>query len=287
MQDYNSTMSDYVKSKKFQGLAVRTKCIYLNGIDSLDPFFGGMKLKDITRPKVIEFRDSLYHQPGKCRIAIATLNNILKFAYDRGWVPVNHAARLGDMPPQKEIERWQEDEIDKFLTTAPQHIKDAMMLALYTGQRRSDLVMMRWPDYDGQTIHVVQRKTGVELWIPVHPKLKAHLAVMAKRRKPFNDNRILTNIFGQPWGSDSLRGAFKRHCAKIGLQAKMLHGVRKTTASILGEVGCTVHQIMAITGHQSLKEVQRYTQGAEKRTLAMEAMNKWKEDDDGNDRDAT
>jgi integrase len=273
---YNDAMRSYIRSPQFAKLALRSKSIYLNGIDTLEPHFGAMNLKDITRPSIIAFRDELYNSPGKLKIAVATLNNILKFAYDRGWVPVNHAARLGGMPPSKPIERWQEDELDRFLSTAPVHIRDAMMLALYTGQRRSDLVRMEWPHYDGKTLYVKQRKTGTELWIPVHPKLKAHLDAMLKRpRKPFAMKRMLVNFFGQPWVPDAMRAAFKRHCAKIGLQGKMLHGVRKTTASILGEMGCTALQIMAITGHQSIKEVQRYTQGAEKKKLAQEAMDKW------------
>jgi integrase len=192
----------------------------------------------------------------------------------------NVAMNLRDMPPSKEIERWQEDEIDRFCSTAPFHIRDAMMLALYTGQRRSDLVRMCWSDINEESglLYVKQRKTGVELWIPIHPKLRRHLDGMQKRksvRTVFAQNHILTNHYGMPWVPESLRAAFKRHCAKIGLTGKQLHGVRKTTASILGELGCTALQIMAITGHQSLKEVQRYTVGAEKRRLAEEAMAKW------------
>lgn len=230
-------------------------------------------LRQITRPMVIAMRDKLYDAPGKCREALSTLNNILKLAYDRGWVEQNVAAKVGELPPSKAIERWQQDELDLFLSTAPWHLKNAMMLALYTGQRRSDLVKIRWPDYDGATIHVTQKKTGTELWIPVHPKLKQHLAVMALQ-EPIGDF-MLVNHYDQPWSPDSLRVAIKRHSSKIGLGGRMLHGVRKTTASILGEMGCTALQIMAITGHQSLKEVQRYTAGAEKKKLAQEAMDKW------------
>jgi integrase len=127
-------------------------------------------------------------------------------------------------------------------------------------------------------MHVTQRKTGVELWIPIHPKLRHHLTAMKKRnsvRQPFALNHILTNHHGLPWAPDSLRAAFKRHCHKIGLVGKQLHGVRKTTASILGEMGCTALQIMSITGHQSMKEVERYTRGAEKKTMAKEAMARW------------
>ena len=276
--DYDEALHCYAKSKQFQKLAVNSKRIYMDGIATLADHFTGMKLKEITRPVVIEFRDELYDQPGKCRVAINVLNNILKHAYDRGWVENNVAAGMRDMPPYKQIDRWQEDELDLFLSTAPIHLKDAMMLALYTGQRRSDLVRIEWKDYDGKVIHVIQRKTGVELWIPVHPKLKRHLDGMGMRvsiRKPFALDRILVNFYGLPWAPESLRAAFKRHSAKIGLKGKMLHGVRKTTASILGEMGCTSLQIMSITGHQSMKEVERYTHGAEKKKLALEAMAKW------------
>jgi integrase len=275
MKEYDMATGIYISSIQFKKLSQASRRIYMNGIDTLEPFFGGCMLKDITRPKVIDVRDKLYDSPGKCRVAMSVLNNILKYAYDRGWVENNVAARLGDMPPTKEIERWSEAEMDRFLSTAPTHVRDAMMLALYTGQRRSDLIKMEWSDYDGQIIHVVQRKTGVELFIPVHPKLQRHLERMTLRRRHDRAGRMLLNLYGQPWAGESLRAAVKRHSAKIGLQGKMLHGVRKTTASILGEIGCTALQIMSITGHQSLKEVQRYTAGAEKRILAQEAMDKW------------
>jgi integrase len=87
--------------------------------------------------------------------------------------------------------------------------------------------------------------------------------------------RILLNSYGDPWPPDSLRCAFKRRCAKIGITNRTIHGIRKTTASILAEMGCTTLQIMAITGHQTMKEVVRYTVEAEKKKMAMEAMDKW------------
>jgi integrase len=223
-------------------------------------------------------RDQLYDQPGKCRVAVTTLNNILKHVYDKGWIDHNPAAQLGDMPPSKEIDRWEEDEIDRFCQDVPFYVRDAMMLALYTGQRRSDLVRMQWSDIEDELLYVKQRKTGVELWIPIHPKLARHFAGMKKRnsvRQPFAQNHILTNHHGLPWAPDSLRSAFKRHCLRLGLLGKQLHGVRKTTASILGEMGCTALQIMSITGHQSMKEVERYTRGAEKKIMAKEAMSRW------------
>jgi integrase len=61
--------------------------------------------------------------------------------------------------------------------------------------------------------------------------------------------------------------------AKAGI-AKGLgpHGLRKATARRLAEAGCTPHQIAAMTGHQSLKEVERYTRAADQRRLAAAAV---------------
>jgi site-specific recombinase XerD len=40
--------------------------------------------------------------------------------------------------------------------------------------------------------------------------------------------------------------------------------LRKATARRLAEIGCTAHQIAAVTGHASLSEVQRYTKAADR-----------------------
>ena len=37
-----------------------------------------------------------------------------------------------------------------------------------------------------------------------------------------------------------------------------LYGLRKAAALLLVEVGCTVKQVAAISGHETLKEIERY-----------------------------
>jgi putative ABC transport system substrate-binding protein len=56
------------------------------------------------------------------------------------------------------------------------------------------------------------------------------------------------------------------------------HGLRKATARRLAELGCSTHQIAAITGHATLSEVQRYTKAADRKRLAQEAMKRLIED---------
>jgi len=50
------------------------------------------------------------------------------------------------------------------------------------------------------------------------------------------------------------------------------HGLRKAAARRLAEAGCSSKEIAAITGHKSLKEVERYTHAADQERLAVAAV---------------
>jgi len=51
------------------------------------------------------------------------------------------------------------------------------------------------------------------------------------------------------------------------------HGLRKTAARRLAEIGCSEKQIAAVTGHTILKEIARYTGAANQERLAADAIN--------------
>ena len=50
------------------------------------------------------------------------------------------------------------------------------------------------------------------------------------------------------------------------------HGLRKAHARRAAESGCTPHQIAAMTGHETLKEIERYTKAADRKKMAKVAM---------------
>ena len=79
---------------------------------------------------------------------------------------------------------------------------------------------------------------------------------------------------GKPFTAGGFGHWFRERCNEAGLPHCSAHGLRKATARRLSEAGCTTHEIAAITGHASLREVQRYTKGADQTRLAVAAMNK-------------
>lgn len=258
----------YRASPDWTRLTINSRRVYEGGIRTLKRFME-MDADKITRPMIMDFKDEIYEQRGKCRVALTTLSNILSYGYDRGLVKFNHAASIKNIPPSIPWKRWDMKDIMKVMKVAPEHIRDVIMLALYTGQRRSDLIEMRWDNYDGTYIHIIQIKTKKRLAIPVHPILKEELERMKARGGEF----ILTHTKGTGWEKASVSRAVSTW-AKAARAPHVLHGLRKTTASCLAELGCTPHEIAAITG-QSLKEVMAYTAEADQKTMANSAIGRW------------
>src|SRR3546814_7980318 len=80
-----------------------------------------------------------------------------------------------------------------------------LLLALYTGQRRQDLVRMTWKDFQGSIIRVRQNKTGEPLMIPCHKDLRAHLEGLSARFGP-----IIRAADGKTLNANALSSAMNR-----------------------------------------------------------------------------
>jgi integrase len=147
----------------------------------------------------------------------------------------------------------------------------ALALLLYTGQRRGDVVRMGRQHIKDGFFTVRQIKTGVELVIPIDPNLQVILDAT-----PTDHLTLLTTVFGKPFTSAGFGNWFREQCNAAGLPHCSAHGLRKAAARRLAEAGCTEHQIGAITGHTSLREIVRYTRAADQKRLAVAAMQKLK-----------
>jgi enterobacteria phage integrase len=138
-------------------------------------------------------------------------------------------------------------------------------------QRRADVAATTWGAFDGKGIAVCQEKTGVPLWIPVHPEFGAVLA--ATERTGLS---ILTTSFGKPFATCGFGNMMADAIEGAGLPAECrLHGLRKSAGRCLAEAGATAHQIMAVLGHKTLAEAERYTRDAEQRKLAQQGIERW------------
>jgi integrase len=173
--------------------------------------------------------------------------------------------------------RWTEGEIDAFEARHPIGTKArlALALGLYTGQARQDVIAMGPQHIEKEILSWVRGKTerssGIELAIPVHQTLRDIISAT-----PSGHLSFLITDRGVPFSAAGFGNWFREQCDKANLHHCSFHGLRKAASVRLAEAGCTPHEIAAITGHASLKEIVRYTQTADRKRLAAAAMEKVK-----------
>jgi integrase len=130
---------------------------------------------------------------------------------------------------------------------------------------------MQWGHVRGDTILVIQGKTGARLEIPLTRHLSAALDA-TERQSLFilTKDMSKTKRLGQ-WeyrgASDAMRAAREA----IGAQDYDLHGLRYTAAVELLLAGCNDDLISAVTG-QSAAMVRHYTRHVRQRVRAREAQ---------------
>jgi integrase len=107
--------------------------------------------------------------------------------------------------------------------------------------------------------------------IPAHPDLLATIAATPSKHLTF-----LITDYRKPFTPAGFGNAMRDWCDQANLHHCSAHGLRKACATALAEAGATSHEIAAVTGHQSLEEIERYTRTAERKRLADQAMKKFK-----------
>jgi integrase len=136
----------------------------------------------------------------------------------------------------------------------------AMDLALFTGLRRSDLVVVGRQHVRDGVISIRTEKTGTVVHVPVFPLLQASLDAVDGA-----DLAFLATSHGRPFGSAaSLGNWFRGACVEAGVPGR-LHGLRKAGATIAADSGATAHQLMAMYGWRKLEEAELYTRDADRR----------------------
>ena len=88
----------------------------------------------------------------------------------------------------------------------------------------------------------------------------------------------IVTAYGKPRSKYGLGNDFAKWVTAAGLPTRCrLHGLKKSAMRRLAEAGNTAHELMAISGHKTLTEVQRYTSAADKKRLAESGMAKKRE----------
>jgi integrase len=214
--------------------------------------------------------------PHAARSWLATLRSLCQFGIKRGLLRTDPTQGIKLRTVKSDgYHCWTDEEIAQFEAYYPIGSKQrlAFALVLYTTQRRSDVVRMgrqhiRETD-DGPALYVKQRKGGVELLIAIDPeKFGAVLDATPSEHLTF-----LVTETGKPYGDNHFSEKFRKWCDAAGLPKHCsAHGLRKASCRLQAEAGCSANEIMANSGHGTMKELVRYTKAADQARLSRNAM---------------
>ncbi|WP_243369189.1 tyrosine-type recombinase/integrase [Microvirga solisilvae] len=221
---------------------------------------------------------------------IKWIKAVLKLGIKRKLVKINYAHFV-----EKEQIRsggykmWTDEMWNRMTARYPLGTKERLTfdLAGYTAQRRGDVYLLGWDQLKSPekglphgSFEVTQEKG--RSWnpsvahIPVVGEL--HESIEAARAAGILGSRFLIKQDRKdiPYTKESFGNRVRRWLDDAGIpKGYSLHGLRKLCVCRLIERGCNPHEVMAVTGHQTLKEIDRYAKAYFRQKKKVEVYDKW------------
>lgn len=271
---WNQLIDEYYASTKFTKLAKGSKENYTRHCEDIREKNGKLSVKNFKRSDAIAVQEAHQHTWSKANERLAVLSILCRHAKDLGWIahnPVNEIPQLKG----EEYEAWPNDKLKAFEVYARKNdAKTALIayeLALGTGQRLGDCIKMKWSDFDGEYINVIQQKTNTKIDIYCPNRLQAFLKSLPKV-----GIHIMAKNPKQPIGKRQVQKEIEKVRRAIGvMEGKnrlVPHGWRYTAAQELANAGVSVKDIQAVTGHKTLAMLEKYIRGAEQKTASKRAQ---------------
>ncbi len=205
------------------------------------PELGDIPIADLRRADVKELiRQKAATSPIAANRVLALVRAILFYALDEELVESNVAIRIKATPEVARDRYLSEAEIRSFWrgldnTGVDPRIGRILKLLLLTGQRRSEVVGMKWSEIDVQKA----------IWEIPADRTKAHRAhrvplsplALDLIGEPHGSEYVFSNGGGGPFAAVSIGQAMRREHEALGLTERAtVHDLRRTMATHLGDL---------------------------------------------------
>jgi len=238
-------------------------------IKNLERLLGkSTKIKGITPGCIEAYRStrlseqSLRH-PGRTILAstvnreISCLTAALNRAVRHHKLNANPIAVITKLPENNvRMKVLNQDEFLKLLTCCPDYLRPIVVLAFYSGMRKSEILFLTWKEVDLAKgfirLSADRTKTKVARSIPLHPDVRS---LLDKIPRPLHTDRVFLR-HGKPF--DFFEPAFRAACKKAGLEDFTFHDLRHCAINNLRLAGNDFFRIMAISGHKTMSVFKRY-----------------------------
>jgi integrase len=186
---------------------------------------------------------------------LAVISAILNFAHAHDWISA--VPKIPYLPePKGRLRYLTKAEAAALLAELPPHLKAMVRMGLATGLRRHNITHMEWADVDLDRrvawVWPDEAKAGKAITIPLNDEAIAVLSAQPK------ETDYVFTFKGKPVFHVTT-AAWKKACARSGLNGVTFHTLRHTWASWHIMAGTPPDVVMRLGGWADAKMVQRYT----------------------------
>ena len=263
----------YYQTAAFTRLSDATRQTYRGILDRFRAEYGELPVVRLEEQHIMAILDKKAATPAAANNLRRMLRAIMKVAKQRKMIKLNP---MTDIEPMRYkvngFKDWSDDEIKLFADHYPMGTRErlALELLLCAAPRRSDVVRLKRTNVSVGRLIYRQKKTDAEINIPLLPQLEAAIAATPTRDE---QELFLETQFGGAFTETGFYNWFTDKARKAGVpKGRSPHGLRKACCRRLAEAGCSPHEIMSVSGHVTLKEVERYTRAANRARLANSAI---------------
>ena len=237
------------------------------------PAFGALPLDRISRAVVTRWFDECSRStPGAANRALNLLGRILNHAIICGHIQANPArgikwnpgAKLTRFLSREEVRRLHHA-LDRHDHVRPSRARqaDVIRLLLLTGCRKSEILTLRWQDVDGDTLNLIDAKTG-----PRRVYLNAPARAILARQPRAGSFWVFPSPIdsGRPLYSDLPLWYSVRN--EAGIEDVRLHDLRHTVASHAVLQGVPLPVVSRLLGHKRPSMTLRYAHVGDRETEA-------------------
>ena len=274
----------YFTSAQYKALDISTRNWQRRALDAICKDHAAKPVAMMAARHVRKSRDEWIATPAAANQRVKALRAVFGWANEADETTVNPTIGVKRLRyVSSGHHSWTPEEIGQYHERHPigTQARLAMDILRFTTGRREDAPRLGRQHVRDGRVKFRQAKNEhrnpIDIDIPIHSALIASITAFenahpdAKKRLTF-----LTTEFGKSFTANGFGNKFKDWCRQADLPHCSAHGLRKSTSVELAESGATPHEIMAITGHQTLEEVERYTRAANRKLNANAAMAKLK-----------